>query len=41
MAKRATLDSVVLAEVQEILDRYHAQQARSASRSGAPASSAA
>jgi tetratricopeptide (TPR) repeat protein len=41
MAKRATLDSVVLAEVQEILDRYHTQQARSASRSGAPASSAA
>jgi len=41
MAKRATLDPVVLAEVQEILDRYHAQQARSGNRSGAAASSAA
>lgn len=35
MAKRATLDPVVLSEVQEILDRFHTQQARSVSRGSA------
>jgi hypothetical protein len=39
LAKRATLDPVVLAEVQEILDRYHAQQASGGHRQ-APATPA-
>ena len=37
MAKRATLDPVVLAEVQAILDRYHSQQARSGKSGAKPA----
>jgi DNA-binding response OmpR family regulator len=32
LAKRATLDPVVLSEVQEVLDRYRAQQARDRAR---------